>query len=267
MSLTAELAPSTPPTSAHTDSGAPPATTAYPAPPWVLRGWGYQTFQGIDVAAVRPLVPPSLRIVPIWPGKTFGTVYVASYEQGSVLQYHELIVAPALVWAKGRLGLWVSHIYVDDPSSMAGGREVWGLPKELASFAVDEHASAGRITVSQGERTLCTLSHDRVSRGLCAPALIPTFGQRQGAPLFFVGRVQARISPTRVRVEVPAESPFATLGVHRPRLGMAYANLAIVASAPGSHAGRRRDRRPMARLSRLLTSARKRFDSASIGVR
>lgn len=237
MSLTAEPRPSAPRASTaatHAYADPPQTTAAYPAPPWVLRGWGYQTLQGVDIAAVRPVVPSSLRIVPVWPGKTLGGIYVASYEQGSVLQYHELIVCPALVWANGRLGFWISHVYVDDPSSMAGGREVWGLPKELASFEVDEHPSGGHMTVKQGERTLCRLSHERANRGLRAPALLPAFGQQQGAPLFIVGRVRARISPTRVRVEVPSESPFARLGVDRPRLGVSFGDLTLMAHAPRS---------------------------------
>ena len=47
---------------------------------------------------------------------------------GGTLAYHELIV---FSHATTR-GMVISHIYVDAEQSMHGGREIWGLPKELA---------------------------------------------------------------------------------------------------------------------------------------
>lgn len=68
------------------------------------------------------------------PGWTFGGVYCAHYGAGSTLEYLELIVIPGLVRRGHRLGAWISHIYVDDAQSVAGGRSIWALPKELAEF-------------------------------------------------------------------------------------------------------------------------------------
>jgi acetoacetate decarboxylase len=107
----------------------------YPQAPWMLYGYAIQTVHLIDIEKARPLIPKELEIVSIWPGKTLGGVYISSYKSGSVLEYSELIVIPAVVSNSGKIGGWVSHIYVDNSDSVAGGREIWGLPKELAEFS------------------------------------------------------------------------------------------------------------------------------------
>ncbi len=67
--------------------------------------------------------------------KTLGGVYLSYYGSGSALEYSELIIIGAIAGYQGKFGGWVTHIYVDNPDSVAGGREIWGLPKELAEFS------------------------------------------------------------------------------------------------------------------------------------
>lgn len=205
----------------------------YPSPPWRLRGWAYQTIQPVAISAVRLLVPCALRIVPVWPGKTLGCVVVASYERGSTLAYHELAVLPALVWSGGRLGFWVSHMYVDSPASVAGGREIWGLPKELAEFTVEERASGRSITVRQGNRALCTL-HVADSGPWGARLTLPlsAFGMRNDQLLFFAGEVRSRLGLVATRVEIPPDGPLARLGLNRPWRGLFHEDLDLLVRAP-----------------------------------
>jgi acetoacetate decarboxylase len=106
---------------------------AYPSAPWTLRGFAFQTVQPLDIDRVRPSVPSDLEIVSIFPGKTLGGIYVSSYGSTSTLQYSELIVVSALVRQGARLGAWISHIYVDNPDSVAGGRDIWSLASRTAS--------------------------------------------------------------------------------------------------------------------------------------
>ena len=89
----------------------------------------------VKVADVRRLVPEDMRIVRLSPGRTLAMLALMRYGAGSTLQYQEAIIAPALVHGAGRIGMWISHIYVDHPQSLLAGREVWGLPKESARFA------------------------------------------------------------------------------------------------------------------------------------
>lgn len=203
---------------------------SYPPAPWTLRGFAVQTLQFVDRARARPLVPSELRIVSVLPGKSLGGVYLASYGPGSVLEYNELIVVAALVRYAGRFGFWVSHIYVDSADSMAGGREIWGLPKELAQFTWGDEQR--RVVVRQGDRRLCTLSYGR-QRWLWRQQLaLPTFSALGSDLLFFKGEIESRLGLASGRLEVPAESPFAALGLGRGRLTIHYGDMGFVANVP-----------------------------------
>ncbi len=204
----------------------------YPPAPWRLCGWAFQTLSLVDLASIRPRLPEGLRVARVGPRHTLGCVYVATYGPGSVLEYHELIVLPALVWGQGRLGFWVSHIYVDHPASQAGGRDLWNLPKELADFAVDEGEHSRRATVRQGGRLLVGVEHRTARLGVPLTVPLPAFGTLSGSPRFFVGRARSRLGLAAARVEIPAGSPFADLGLGRPFLGLHYARLELLAAAP-----------------------------------
>lgn len=69
----------------------------YPQAPWTLQGYAIQTLHLVNIDLVRPLIPLDLKIISVWPGKTITSVYLSKYGSGSVLEYSELIIAPALV--------------------------------------------------------------------------------------------------------------------------------------------------------------------------
>lgn len=217
----------------------PPETgdSPYPPAPWRLRGWAVQSLHLVDIAAVRPILPPGLRIVPVAPGRTLGCTYVAGYGPGSVLEYHELIVLPALTWRAGRIGFWVSHIYVDHPASAAGGRAVWNLPKELADFSVEEGGGRRRVEVSQSGRRLLGIESGRARGGLPLRIPLPAFGTLDGTPRFFTGWARSRLGLAGLRVDPAPDGPFAGLGLGRPFLGLSFAGLDLLAAAPKSTVG------------------------------
>jgi len=146
----------------------------------------------VDRARVRSLVPPDLDIISVLPGKTLGILYLASYGRGSVLAYNELIVVPALTRYRKNVGVWISHIYVDHPDSMAGGREIWGLPKELAQFTwyLDEQR---HVLVRQAERVLCTLNYGSQRRLWRQPLFLPVLSMLGADLLAFKGRLSAQL--------------------------------------------------------------------------
>jgi hypothetical protein len=115
---------------------------AYPSPPWTLAGEAFVAMRAVPSQVARSLLPKELQLVQVVPGKTIGLVALIRYGAGSSLQYHELIVAPALVRHGFRVGAWISHIYVDSEPSMHAGREIWGLPKQLAAFSWERNAAA-----------------------------------------------------------------------------------------------------------------------------
>ena len=209
----------------------------YPQAPWTLQGYALQTLQLIDVERVRPLIPPEFDIVSVLPGKTVGGVYLAYYGSGSVLEYSELIVAAAMVGYSGKIGGWVSHIYVDNGHSVAGGREIWGLPKELAEFTWEKGNSSAsgydnRVIVRQGENTLCSFSYNKQNFGLELPFSGNVFSTLAASILLFKGEMKSRLGIVGSKLQVPAESPFASLGLEPPWLTIYCDRLCLVAGVP-----------------------------------
>jgi hypothetical protein len=205
---------------------------AYPQTPWKLQGYALQTLQLLDIDRVRSLIPPELEIISAWPGKTLGGTYISHYGRGSVLEYSELIVVAALVKYSGKFGVWISHIYVDNPDSVAGGREIWGLPKELAEFTWEKGSSRDRVTVRQRERQLCSLSYTQ--QGFAWPQqLSGTFFSALNSNLLSSkGQSEFRVGPVSSNLEVPAESPFAGLALGQPWVTTYSKDMQLTVDAP-----------------------------------
>jgi Acetoacetate decarboxylase (ADC) len=203
----------------------------YPQAPWTLKGYAIVTLHLIDIKKVRSLIPNELNIVSLLPGKTIGCVYLSSYSSGSVLEYSELIVAPALVSYKGKLGGWVSHIYVDSANSVAGGRDIWGLPKELAEFTWE---NSELVTVQQGNRKLCSLNYQNLSWSLQPQMTISSFSTMGTDLLMFPAKFSSRLGLVGSKLEIPTESPFADLDLGNPFLTVRCEDLNLLVDAPAT---------------------------------
>ncbi|HCF26945.1 MAG TPA: acetoacetate decarboxylase [Cyanobacteria bacterium UBA11049] len=201
----------------------------YPQSPWTLQGYAFQTLHLLDIDRVRSLIPPELNIISVFPGKTLGGVYLSYYGQGSVLEYSELIVIAAVLNYKGKFGGWVSHIYVDNSDSVAGGREIWGLPKEMADFTW-EHDN--RVTVRQGNRTLCSLGYNRQSFGWRQWIGASSFSSMESNLLLFPAEAEFSLGLVGSKLEIPSESPFASLNIGQPLLTVHADNMSLKVKAP-----------------------------------
>ncbi|WP_071515647.1 acetoacetate decarboxylase family protein [Geitlerinema sp. PCC 9228] len=206
---------------------------AYPKSPWTLKGFVVGTLHWIDSAAVRSLLPSECQIVEILPGKTLASVYLAKYEAGSALSYSELIVAPSLVRHGGKAGGWISYIYVDHPDSVAGGREIWGLPKEMAEFTW-EKGNPSQVTVRQEGTTLLRLEYRRSLGYLPLRAQLYGYSILEPALLRFAIRMRGWMGGTGSRLEIPEESPLATLPLSRGKLTYRCPMAQLTVSAPES---------------------------------
>ena len=91
-------------------------------------------------------LPSGARMITL-AGNAFVAVAFVSYEPGSELTYEELLVA-APVWDEGRVAVSVPQIWVDSEASRRGGRELWGIPKQLARFS--EGSSIAAVAVTGG---------------------------------------------------------------------------------------------------------------------
>ncbi|MDT7787005.1 MAG: hypothetical protein QOF58_5424 [Pseudonocardiales bacterium] len=91
-------------------------------------------------------LPSSARMITL-AGNAFVAVAFVKYEPGSELTYDELLVATP-VNDQGRIAVSVPQIWVDSEASRQGGREMWGIPKQLAKFG--QGSSIAGVAVSGG---------------------------------------------------------------------------------------------------------------------
>lgn len=201
---------------------------SYPQAPWILQGYAFQTLQLLDTERVRPFIPAELDIISVFPGKTLGGVYLSRYGYGSVLEYSELIIISGIHIYKGKFGGWVSHIYVDNPDSVAGGREIWRLPKELAEFTWTDNS----VTVRQDNRLLCSLNYHRQGFGLKQKLGASAFSTQGADLLLFPAEVEAQFGLVSAKLEIPNQSPFSALDIGQPWLTVHAEQMRLVVDAP-----------------------------------
>jgi hypothetical protein len=174
----------------------------------------------VEIAAARRFLPPGLRPIPVWPGKTLGGVLLGYYGPGSTLEYHELAVLTGLARFRGRFGFWVSHLYVDSEASVIGGQHL-GLDKQIADFDWPAGMPPFRVTVVHKGQHLLGV---RGSRGF---PLLPfwlgagSFSRLGGRTLWFSSRFRAWWRICRVEYTVPENSPLADLRLGRPLVAVA----------------------------------------------
>lgn len=203
----------------------------YPSPPWNLKGYAVQTLNFIDIERAKPFIPSELGIVSVLPGKTLGGIYLSAYVSGS-LQYNELIVVPGLTRYEGKIGAWISHIYVDSEASVAGGREIWGLPKEMAQFTWERD----RVTAKQNDRLLCGLNFQpswlNLSTWWQPQFSANAFGGLDTNLLLFSNNFAANIVMLSGKATIPQNTPFASLNLSQPQFTFKLNQLNLTTGVP-----------------------------------
>ncbi|MGW6934127.1 acetoacetate decarboxylase family protein [Lentzea sp. NPDC054927] len=122
----------------------------YPAEPWHMQGsLVISVFRVPRKLVPRAHLPSEAKLISL-AGKVFVAVAFVSYEPGSELTYEELLVATP-VRDEGRVAVSVPQIWVDSEASRDGGREMWGIPKQLARFGEGSSiASIAAVAVAGG---------------------------------------------------------------------------------------------------------------------
>lgn len=185
--------------------------SSHPPAPWELHGWGAQTLL---------LVRGQL-----------ATVYFASYESGT-LRYRELIVARGLRWVGAAPRFIISRIWVDSAESVAGGRKIWHLPKDLAAFDVRQLQSGMRVSVRDANAILCEMDLTAARASVPVRAPVPSFGMEDGAIYPFTAHVNASIGFARVRARFADGGPFASFNRARTLAGWQFNRLSLRVDAP-----------------------------------
>ena len=102
------------------------------------------------------------------PAGTYGAAFV-SYEPGSPLTYSGLLVARLVPTEQHGKCVSITDIWVDSPASVAGGRELWAIPKGLCDFDLETGhrgpLSSTEWTASAGRRSIASASFTDVQQG------------------------------------------------------------------------------------------------------
>lgn len=195
----------------------------YPPEPWDLEGLGYVSLWLVPTRAL-PALPSGVRPLSLFGRSVVATGFV-DYQPGGLLSYHEFLAAP-LVRHGATPGLSITDIWVDNPASKAGGRELWGIPKELADFEI-AHAPSfhGVARVDGGLVAEARVTPRRVSLRLPFP-LPATVWQTLNAALARTPlRVNGRVHPAKAVWRV--DGPLAWLRPYRPFVTIAMVDFGL----------------------------------------
>lgn len=187
--------------------------TTYPPAPWRMHGSMWTSmFRLPDDADDRH------------PAGTYAAVLV-SYVEPSPLTYGELLVARYNDAGPKKGTVTVTDIWVDSPASVAGGRELWAIPKHLCDFTLDSsfrgpvtstswQASAGRAPIAEARFTDVSRVAPRLP--LKGKVFQPGIDDHpDDADVVMAG--SARILPARGRWHFAADGPLAFLRGARQR--------------------------------------------------
>jgi acetoacetate decarboxylase len=189
----------------------------YPPPPWRLAGRLLVALAPLRLDVARALVPAPLRLLPACPGRALAMLVVGLYGEGSTLRYGEVAGIVGPVFADGRPGGLVTSIWVDDERSLAGGRQVWGLPKQLATL----RWRPGALEVRDAAGEPIVYARWREPRlHVPVPAAAPFIAVLDGAVrrAWLSGRLH--VAPGRIELDIPAGSPLARLPLDGRCLGL-----------------------------------------------
>ena len=188
--------------------GGDPGTNVYPPAPWHMVGQLWLTLFRLRAAAGERR-----------PAGLYGVAWV-SYEPDSPLTYSELLVARPVRTERHGRRVSITDIWVDSPASVAGGRELWAIPKDLCDFDLDAvhrgPLSSTDWSATLGRRPSASATFTDVSRaaprlrckgGTWQPGIDDTDGEERTATL----QGSAKALPCRGRWDFAADGPLAWL--------------------------------------------------------
>lgn len=191
---------------------------AYPPEPWRLRGQLHLTLWLLPAGKVPPV--PAARLITVAGRAVAGTAWV-DYQPGSVLEYRELLAAVAV--RRGlRPAVTITHIWVDSESSRDGGRELWGIPKDLATLTM---AADGSATAPEISHSVIEVSVRSLGRWPFRFSLVQDLGD---GPKVSPVRGNARLHRARIGWAGLSGGPLGWLAGARPLVSLSFRDFRMV---------------------------------------
>ena len=197
---------------------------AYPTPPWNMHGDMLCVPYVVDARALQ-LPFPTVDTL----GRAAGLLAYVRYTEPSPLTYEELIWMPALVREGKRTGQYVEAMFVDDATTLRAGRELWALPKTMATFQrLDDGVEVA------GDASMTLRFRKPRFRGPRVRGKMTTLQRDADRRVRFRARWEAHVAPCLAKVESyeGTFSGFAGSGGWRPAFWMS--DFASVMAGPES---------------------------------
>ncbi len=206
----------------------------YPPEPWHLAGqFVVSTFvvPRRRLGHLLDIVPDGARVIG-GAGRVFVGAAFVDYAARGVLAYRELLVALPVLSRRRGLGYSIPLIWVDSAQSRVGGRELWGIPKDLASF--DWRESGDRVQASmslEGREVASVETRRSISIPGRWPLPLPTAQRVDGRTIYSKNAVRARLAFVSTRWEFASDGPLGFLAGVRPLVSMALNDADVVFGA------------------------------------
>lgn len=131
-------------------------------PPWLLQGEAYILNYWLSSSALK-----QAQIFGLTPS-AFGRVVqvmLVRYAQSPIGAYDELLILDHPVLQQRVLSN-IPKIFVSTESSVQHGQQLWGIPKELATFEWQTHAQQSTCNIRQADLELC-IRFEQHAKGRC----------------------------------------------------------------------------------------------------
>lgn len=201
----------------------------FPPEPWQLSGRGALSAWRVATARL-PALPPGATPLTLR-GRALAVTAFVAYDDAGLLPYRELLAGVVVRHGRGaaaRPALSITHIWVDSEASLAGGRALWAIPKQMARFSggtsngrTDESARAetgarpGALATARfGPRRL--LGHPLPAIPLPLPLVSRVVQTEDGAAVSSRIRASARVRPASAAWDLPRDGALSWLDGARP---------------------------------------------------
>jgi hypothetical protein len=208
--------------------GAAAAPAPYPPEPWHLGGQLVVSAFRVPMdrlpAGFLDALPAGHRPLTAR-GRLAVNAAFAHYRPGGVLAYDELLVGFPVV-ARGALRFTIPLIWVTSELSLRGGRELWGIPKDMGAI----QRADGRTAATVDDRRIAALEA-RLGRRLWpgSPAIRLATAQRlHGCTFVARNTVFATIRTVAAKWSFAPDGPLGFLAERQPAFSLALDDAAIV---------------------------------------
>lgn len=210
---------------------------AFPPEPWALAGQLYASVFLVPPAElpadVLAELPRGHRAFRIGRRTVIGLAWV-DYQPGGVLTYREVLAA-VLVRRGLRVAPTIVRIWVDSEASLAGGRALWAIPKDLARLEVQ----GGRFAADTDAGPI-GFGAARVRAALPGrwPVRFRVAQHRGATPVISPVRATGRVAFTSAAVHLHGDGPLGFVAGLRPVVSFALRDFRMLFGRTGGQESR-----------------------------